>query len=707
MRTLIQSAMRTRAPLYGLLAVGVTGIALSETIRLSPGALQPVGPASTILIFAVGVALFGAALAELRGRRRTASVIVAGTAFFVGPAISFTYADPAAGILGPLVGFVLIVPMLRRGWPVATAVTLTIALVVADVVLLRLRQTLWPIGPHELVNGIVSAAAATSVFLYQMIEQRTELATTARRYADLFHRLPIAAYRVTDDGRFVAVNDAMVRLYGMRSQAEMLAVPTASLYANPDDATAIARALASDGRVEGELEVRRPDGTTRWIRYHAQALHDEHDSKRYREGVVQDITAERTIQSWRRQREEIRAGLKRLSPAEPIDTLARAICEQIARSEYFRYALLATVGHTGTLQIEGGSIAGTAISRQTLEGAVLPENFGERLRWGPWVDALPDTPGTNLGRFAAAAGVRDLAYVPLVVDDEPIAVLIAGTGTGERQVLTEHLAALTDYGNVAAALVAPGLIARRTTEASQRRIRAVIEAGAFYPVFQPIVSLQDRRVIGYEALTRFNDGTPPDAMFGLARAAGIELELETATMAASMRAVRRIPSGIFLDLNASPELVYAVEPLRSYVARWGDRVVVELTEHAQVADYGRLRAAIAEVGDHVSLAVDDAGAGFASLRHILELNPQFVKLDRQFVTGVDGDPARQALVAGMAHFAKQANMTLIAEGVETDAEARTLVKLRVPAAQGYLFGAPRRQIARPRSLLPASVSTAA
>jgi EAL domain-containing protein (putative c-di-GMP-specific phosphodiesterase class I) len=88
------------------------------------------------------------------------------------------------------------------------------------------------------------------------------------------------------------------------------------------------------------------------------------------------------------------------------------------------------------------------------------------------------------------------------------------------------------------------------------------------------------------------------------------------------------------------------------------------------------------------MAVDDAGAGFSSFRHILELRPAFVKLDRSLVAGIDADPVRQALIAGMCHFATSAGCRLVAEGIETEAELATLIELEVPLGQGYLLGYP-------------------
>jgi len=108
----------------------------------------------------------------------------------------------------------------------------------------------------------------------------------------------------------------------------------------------------------------------------------------------------------------------------------------------------------------------------------------------------------------------------------------------------------------------------------------------------------------------------------------------------------------------------------------------------EIANYHKLVGALDLVRGNARLAVDDAGAGYAGLRHILELKPQFVKLDLSLVRHVDTDAARQAMVAGMAHFARNAGCELIAEGIETEDELNELVRLGVSLGQGYLFGKP-------------------
>jgi EAL domain-containing protein (putative c-di-GMP-specific phosphodiesterase class I) len=116
-------------------------------------------------------------------------------------------------------------------------------------------------------------------------------------------------------------------------------------------------------------------------------------------------------------------------------------------------------------------------------------------------------------------------------------------------------------------------------------------------------------------------------------------------------------------------------------------LAIEVTEHAQIDDYDSLRRAIREIPG-TKLFVDDAGAGYAGLTHILALDPDVVKLDISLVRSIDHDPSRQALVSGMRYFAMHAGMTLLAEGIETSAEAETLRGLGVDLGQGYLFGKP-------------------
>jgi EAL domain-containing protein (putative c-di-GMP-specific phosphodiesterase class I) len=132
----------------------------------------------------------------------------------------------------------------------------------------------------------------------------------------------------------------------------------------------------------------------------------------------------------------------------------------------------------------------------------------------------------------------------------------------------------------------------------------------------------------------------------------------------------------------------AGEPLRTLLAGSSRRIVLEVTEHTAIADYAAFRAAMAALGPEVEFAVDDAGTGFASLRHIVELRPTFVKLDRSLMAGLESDEARQAMIVGFCHFAHVTGCRLIVEGIETERELTVLRALTIELGQGYLLGRP-------------------
>jgi EAL domain-containing protein (putative c-di-GMP-specific phosphodiesterase class I) len=253
--------------------------------------------------------------------------------------------------------------------------------------------------------------------------------------------------------------------------------------------------------------------------------------------------------------------------------------------------------------------------------------------------------------------------------------------------LAERLPVLIEVGELAGSLLGPGLEGLDATSAAAVRLDAILAQGAFAPVFQPICELASGRVVGLEALTRF-EGATPDQVFAEAGLLGRLQELEVATLTAALAAAERIPPNRWLSVNVSPALLADTTTLRRLVGGSLRPIVLELSEHEEVADYRALRTSLKRLAPFVSLAIDDAGAGFSSLRHILETSPSWVKLDIGLVRGVDADPARQALVAGLVHFARQAGIALIAEGIETEAEHAMLKSLGVKLGQGFLMARP-------------------
>lgn len=287
------------------------------------------------------------------------------------------------------------------------------------------------------------------------------------------------------------------------------------------------------------------------------------------------------------------------------------------------------------------------------------------------------------------ANKRRVACVPLPGPNGPLGLAIFGTSVGgPGDGFAKRLPIFLEVADVAALLLRPALEADEEHRSASSSLEAVIAGQAFTPHFQPLVSLADAVIVGYEALTRFADGTAPDLRFAEAARLGLGTELELATLRAAVQGAASLPGGAFLALNVSPSLALEAEGLGSALAGAQRDLVIELTEHAPIDDYAALRAALARIDPPVQVAVDDAGSGYASLRHILALRPAYVKLDMSWIRDIDADPARQALVAGLVHFAAEVGCQLIGEGIETEAERRTLSLHGVPLGQGYLFGRP-------------------
>jgi EAL domain-containing protein (putative c-di-GMP-specific phosphodiesterase class I) len=257
------------------------------------------------------------------------------------------------------------------------------------------------------------------------------------------------------------------------------------------------------------------------------------------------------------------------------------------------------------------------------------------------------------------------------------------------RMIDELLAEAIDFAGVATGLLGLSLHARAERDRRRADMASLVRNGQFDAAFQPMVELAGGRIIGYEALTRFRDGVGPEARFAEAAGLGLGAELELATLATAVEASSRLPSGTFLSVNVTPSLVLdSRESLADLIGRANRPVVIELTEHDAVEDYAALRSAIHGFDPEVRVSIDDAGAGFASLRHVVMLQPDFVKLDRTWVTGIDTDPTRQAMVAGLSHFARTTGCDLVAEGIEVQSERDALNDLDVRFGQGYLLGPP-------------------
>lgn len=222
------------------------------------------------------------------------------------------------------------------------------------------------------------------------------------------------------------------------------------------------------------------------------------------------------------------------------------------------------------------------------------------------------------------------------------------------------------------------------------RVRLVLEHQLLTILLQPIVELSTMEVAGAEALARIHlePPTPTHVWFADARRAGLGGRLQLLAVREAIRAANNLPEDAFVAINldvdgvAQPGLL----PLLGTATR---PVVVELTEQVRVDDYRDLRRVLATLRrDGVRLAIDDTGAGYASLSHVVKLAPDLIKLDIELVCGIDIDPIRRSLVAAVVTFANDTGSEVVAEGIETKAELDIIRDLGVHYGQGYLLGRP-------------------
>lgn len=229
----------------------------------------------------------------------------------------------------------------------------------------------------------------------------------------------------------------------------------------------------------------------------------------------------------------------------------------------------------------------------------------------------------------------------------------------------------------------------------QRRLRervgAMLEPGVLTTAFQPIVDIATNRVVGAEALTRFPEAPlEPDRWFADAHSVGLGTALELAAVRQAFAALDKLPDGVYLSVNTSPQLLTSPELLDLVCTHRGDRVTVELTEHAAVSDYDEVLRSINALRKHgVRLAVDDVGAGFASFSHVLRIRPDILKIDVSITRGIDQDSARRGLARAIVDLAREIGAAIVAEGIERQAELDRVVAIGVDAVQGFFVGKPK------------------
>jgi EAL domain-containing protein (putative c-di-GMP-specific phosphodiesterase class I) len=303
---------------------------------------------------------------------------------------------------------------------------------------------------------------------------------------------------------------------------------------------------------------------------------------------------------------------------------------------------------------------------------------------------LKDFPFAMTLPAARLPRIRSYVSVPVVLSDGTVYGTFCAAGLTSDKALTKRDQSLMDVlAQAASVILEPGIRERTRRAEILDRLRPLMARGGPLVVLQPIVDLGSGLRIGAEALSRFPPawGKPPDECFAEAHSVGVGDELELLALAAAAEHLDLVPG--YIAMNISPATLLTAEATVLLDRLPLDRVLLELSEHDQVADYDVLLAVLAPLRARgMRLAIDDVGAGFSSLRHIVLTAPDVIKLDRSMIDGVSTDPVLTTLVRSLVAFGHDCASQVVAEGVETKQDAVALRSLGVDFGQGWHFGRP-------------------
>lgn len=305
----------------------------------------------------------------------------------------------------------------------------------------------------------------------------------------------------------------------------------------------------------------------------------------------------------------------------------------------------------------------------------------------PDVTALPEARRLPAARIPR---IRSFVSVPVVFSDGSLYGTFCAAGlTSDRQLQERDRALLDVLARAAAVVLEPEVTERRRRAQVRERLAPVLAAGGPQVVLQPIVDLASGVRVGAEALSRFPADwqLPPDVCFQQAHSVGQGDQLEVQALAGAAAHLEHVDG--YVAVNVSPSTLMTPRAMDVLARLPLRRVLLELSEHEPVQDYDALGGLLAPLrAEGLRLAIDDVGAGFASLRHIVLTAPDVLKIDRTLVAGVADDPVLGRLVGSITSFAHGTGARVVAEGIETARDAQALRALEVDFGQGWFFGRP-------------------
>lgn len=324
----------------------------------------------------------------------------------------------------------------------------------------------------------------------------------------------------------------------------------------------------------------------------------------------------------------------------------------------------------------------------------LCDSYCERVLDGRLPQLIPDTsklPAAVALPITAALFIGAYISVPIHFSDGQLYGTLCCFSSQPDETLNERdLDTLRMFATFAGRLLEAQARREREHDAMATRIRSVLSGRHFRVVYQPIVDLRLNQVVGYEALARFmaDPQRSPDLWFNEAGRVGLQCEMELVLLEEALKGISHI-NDAYLSVNVSPETILT-GALQSVLDKHSlDRLMLEVTEHASIPDYQVIADALAPMrAQGLALAVDDAGAGYASFRHILQLKPDVIKLDGSLIRDIDRNVECKALASALIRFGQETGSRTVAECVETQGELDILRDLQVTSAQGYLLGRP-------------------
>jgi EAL domain-containing protein (putative c-di-GMP-specific phosphodiesterase class I) len=286
--------------------------------------------------------------------------------------------------------------------------------------------------------------------------------------------------------------------------------------------------------------------------------------------------------------------------------------------------------------------------------------------------------------------IRSYVSVPVILSDGSMYGTFCAAGLTSDKGLSKRDKSLMDVlAHAAAVIIEPGIRERQRREAIEQRLAPVVAAGGPTVVLQPIVDLATGIRVGAEALSRFPRewDLTPDLCFAEAHSVDLGDQLELLALGGAAAHVSRVPG--YVAMNISPATLLTPGAVTFFESLPLDRILLELSEHDPVEDYDALHEVLAPLrGRGMRLAIDDVGAGFSSLRHIVLTRPDVLKIDRTLVDGISNDPILNTLVQSLVDFSHGMDAKVVAEGIETGADAAVLLTLGVDYGQGWYFGRP-------------------